>query len=133
MATAAAAEPFVVRRRCGESWAPKWRRVARGHDVLEFDRVVRGMLNRISTENARLILPLEPQLRGAEAGDCPLWWAARCAALMLNHYIRVIHTNRCARGLAMRSTDNVLPEYIDAAARQTRCGDLSDSGGAPAG
>lgn len=31
-------------------------------------------------------------------------------ALMLNHYIQVIHTNRCARGLAMRSADNVLPE-----------------------
>ena len=31
-------------------------------------------------------------------------------ALMLNHYIQVIHTSRCARGLAMRSTDNVLPE-----------------------
>ena len=29
---------------------------------------------------------------------------------MLNHYIQVIHTNRCARGLAMRSADNVLPE-----------------------
>ena len=147
------------------------------------------MLNRISRENARLILPLEPTLRGAEAGDCPPWWAARCAelwdmegvksiigiyirityiqnhpdnnlvlgsfllqhdvtsmfprlltsshvsstashlwlergnlvpatgaALMLNHYIQVIHTNRCARGLAMRSADNVLPEYLDAVA-----------------
>ena len=37
---------------------------------------------------------------------------------MLNHYIQVIHTSRCARGLAMRSTDNVLPEYLDAAARR---------------
>lgn len=99
------------------SWAPKWRRlVAERTDFEEFDRVVRGMLNRISTENARLILPLEPTLRGAEGGDCPPWWAARCAALMLNHYIQVIHTSRCARGLAMRSTDNVLPEYLDAVA-----------------
>lgn len=31
-------------------------------------------------------------------------------ALMLNHYIQVIHTSRCARGLAMRSADNVLPD-----------------------
>ncbi|CAE7199956.1 unnamed protein product [Symbiodinium natans] len=113
--------PFGRRRRPawrspGESWAPKWRRVANpSADFAEFDRVVRGMLNRISTENARFLLPLEPALRGAEkAGDCAPWWSARCAALMLNHYIQVIHTSRCARGLAMRSSDNVLPEYLDA-------------------
>jgi len=118
--------PFRRRKSLGDaesSWAPKWRRVAlrppdsESPDFEEFDRVVRGMLNRISTENARLILPLEPHLRGASAADdCPAWWAARCAALMLNHYIQVIHTSRCARGLAMRSTDNVLPEYLDAVA-----------------
>lgn len=45
-------------------------------------------LNRISTENARFLLPLDPSLRAAEAGDCPPWWAARCAVLMLNHYIQ---------------------------------------------
>ncbi|OLQ14925.1 hypothetical protein AK812_SmicGene925 [Symbiodinium microadriaticum] len=112
--------PFGRRRRPawrspGESWAPKWRRVAKPSvDFAEFDKVVRGMLNRISTENARFLLPLEPALRGAEAGDCAPWWSARCAALMLNHYIQVIHTSRCARGLAMRSSDNVLPEYLDA-------------------
>ncbi|CAE8677705.1 unnamed protein product, partial [Polarella glacialis] len=48
--------------------------------------------------------------------DCPPWWAARCAALMLNHYLQVIHTSRCARGLAMGSFDNVLPEYLEAVA-----------------
>mmetsp|Transcript_20378 Transcript_20378/g.47678 ORF Transcript_20378/g.47678 Transcript_20378/m.47678 type:complete len:394 (-) Transcript_20378:137-1318(-) len=112
-------------------WAPKWRRllVAAGKatksggiaggdseaplDYTEFDRTVRGMLNRISTENARRLLPLEPGLRGA-GGDCPPWWAARFAALMLASYLQVIHTNRGARGLAMRSADNVLPEYLDA-------------------
>eukprot|EP00439_Symbiodinium_sp_Y106_P010410 s452_g1.t1 len=115
--------PFGRRRRPawrspGESWAPKWRRVAQpSDDFAEFDKVVRGMLNRISTENARFLLPLEPALRGAEAGDCAPWWSARCAALMLNHYIQVIHTSRCARGLAMRSSDNVLPEYLDAVPR----------------
>eukprot|EP00440_Ansanella_granifera_P053803 gb/GFBE01058325.1/.p1 GENE.gb/GFBE01058325.1/~~gb/GFBE01058325.1/.p1 ORF type:complete len:394 (+),score=50.96 gb/GFBE01058325.1/:1-1182(+) len=115
-------------RLAGESamqWAPKWRRLVAGPcgagagppcDFVEFDRVVRGMLNRISTENARFLLPLDPDLRGADAGDCAPWWATRCAALMLNHYIQVIHTSRCARGLAMRSNDNVLPEYLDAVA-----------------
>ena len=35
--------------------------------------------------NARLILPLEPHLRGASmADDCPAWWAARCAASWSN-------------------------------------------------
>lgn len=111
----------------GRHWGPKWRRLVMSpcgsgnagppSDFSEFDRVVRGMLNRISSENARWLLPLEPVLRGAgpaSASDCPAWWAARCAALMLNHYLQVIHTNRCARGLAMRSNDNVLPEYLDA-------------------
>jgi hypothetical protein len=77
------------------------------------------MLNRISTENARRLLPLEPSLRGGElegGGDCPHWWATRFAALMLNSYLQVIHTNRFARGLAVRSADNVLPEYLDAMA-----------------
>ncbi|CAJ1367795.1 unnamed protein product, partial [Effrenium voratum] len=111
--------PFGRRRRPAsgaESWAPKWRRLVaeRRPNFVEFDRVVRGMLNRISTENARFLLPLDPSLRAAEAGDCPPWWAARCAVLMLNHYIQVIHTSRCARGLAMRSNDNVLPMYLDA-------------------
>eukprot|EP00930_Biecheleria_cincta_P071281 TRINITY_DN58797_c0_g1_i1.p1 TRINITY_DN58797_c0_g1~~TRINITY_DN58797_c0_g1_i1.p1 ORF type:complete len:405 (+),score=61.51 TRINITY_DN58797_c0_g1_i1:50-1216(+) len=126
--------PFSRRRlhrRQGDSgaWAPKWRKLVAGTgecgiggsvgppgDFEEFDRVVRGMLNRISTENARFLLPLDPGLRGADAGDCAPWWAARCAALMLNHYLQVIHTSRCARGLAMRSNDNVLPEYLDAVA-----------------
>jgi len=48
--------------------------------------------------------------------DSPPWWAARFAALMLVSYLQVIHTNRCARGLAMRSADNVLPAYLDAVA-----------------
>jgi len=129
------------RRRCSSSaaagegleghWAPKWRRLllsaggpnSQGstsssdaeppQDFTEFDRTVRGMLNRISTENAPRLLPLDPGLRGA-GGDCPPWWAARFAALMLNSYLQVIHTNRGARGLATRSPDNVLPEYLDA-------------------
>ncbi|CAE8588998.1 unnamed protein product, partial [Polarella glacialis] len=135
------AVPFGSRRRRhprrepgedGRHWAPKWQRLVAGPcsagggvsppcDFSEFDRVVRGMLNRISTENARWLLPLEPVLRGAGDGpladcDCPPWWAARCAALMLNHYLQVIHTSRCARGLAMGSFDNVLPEYLEAVA-----------------
>lgn len=107
-----------------QAWAPKWRKLltAQGSaptDFTEFDRTVRGMLNRISTENARRLLPLEPSLRGGElraGGDCPQWWATRFAALMLNSYLQVIHTNRFARGLAVRSADNVLPEYLDAIA-----------------
>jgi len=109
--------------RARSHWAPKWRRLltAKGaapKDFTEFDRTVRGMLNRISTENACRLLPLDPCLRGAEmaAGDSPPWWAARFAALMLSSYLQVIHTNRCARGLAFRSADNVLPEYLDAVA-----------------
>lgn len=106
------------------AWAPKWRKLliadgAAPTDFTEFDRTVRGMLNRISTENASRLLPLEPSLRGGEleaSGDCPQWWAARFAALMLNSYLQVIHTNRFARGLAVRSADNVLPEYLDAVA-----------------
>lgn len=113
-------------------WGPKWRRllVTRGNDsavtigatgtdseppqdYTEFDRTVRGMLNRISTENARRLLPLELGLNGS-GDDCPPWWAARFAALMLSSYLHVIHTSRCARGLAMRSADNVLPQYLDA-------------------
>jgi len=87
----------------------------------EFDRTVRGMLNRISAENACRLLPLDPSLRSISAaqdgcGDSPPWWAARFAALMLASYLQVIHTNRCARGLAMRSADNVLPAYLDAVA-----------------
>jgi hypothetical protein len=70
------------------------------------------MLNRISTENAFRILPLDP---GLLAG-APAWCHARIAALMLSSYMRVIHTNRHARGLAMRSSDNVLPGYLDAMA-----------------
>jgi hypothetical protein len=35
---------------------------------------------------------------------------------MLSSYLQVIHTNRFARGLAVRSADNVLPEYLDAVA-----------------
>lgn len=103
-------------------WAPKWRRLVEHdgtpRDFAEFDRVVRGMLNRISTDNARYLLPLEPSLRGAASpcGDCPSWWAARFSALMLNSYLNVIQTNRFSRGLAMRSVDNVLPEYLDAIA-----------------
>lgn len=102
-------------------WAPRWRRLlpAKGtapKDYREFDRTVRGMLNRISIENANRMLPLEPSLRGAElaADDSPPWWAARFAALMLSSYLQVIHTNRYARGLVMRSSDNVLPGYLDA-------------------
>lgn len=88
-------------------------------NYIEFDRTVRGMLNRISTENSNLLLPLEPSLRGAQppaAADCPPWWAARFSALMLSSYLQVIHTNRYARGLVVRSSDNVLPEYLDAVA-----------------
>lgn len=104
-------------------WGPKWRRLVSPTglaplDYTEFDRTVRGMLNRVTTENASRLLPLEPSLRGAGAAaddcDSPPWWAARFAAHMLSSYIRVVHTNRCARGLAMRSMDNVLPEYLDA-------------------
>lgn len=124
-------------RRCGPTrlgaandralthWAPKWRRLlpAQGvepTDYTEFDRTVRGMLNRISMENACRILPLEPSLRGAElaSGDCPAWWAARFAALMLSSYLQVIHTNRHARGVAAQqfgAADNVLPSFISAA------------------
>lgn len=122
------------RRRCARAdaaekrtplqWAPKWRRLvsAKGgapEDYTEFDRTVRGVLNRVSRENASRILPLEPSLRGAEAaagGDCPAWWAARFAALMLGSYVQAIRSNRHARGLAMRSADNVLPGYLDAVA-----------------
>mmetsp|Transcript_53462 Transcript_53462/g.153400 ORF Transcript_53462/g.153400 Transcript_53462/m.153400 type:complete len:397 (+) Transcript_53462:80-1270(+) len=114
----------------GPHWAPKWRRLMtlasaggsgppRSYD--EFDHTVRGMLNRISAENACRLLPLDPSLRTlSESGDpredSPPWWAARFAALMLVSYLQVIHTNRCARGLAMRSADNVLPAYLDAVA-----------------
>lgn len=119
------------RRRCvGSShaehradWAPKWRHLlsAEGgapEDFTEFDRTVRGVLNRISSANASRILPLEPALRGAEfaTGDCPAWWAARFAALMLSSYVQAIRTSRHARGLATRSADNVLPGYLDAVA-----------------
>lgn len=106
-------------------WAPKWRRLVAGGAAAgppggyaEFDRTVRGMLNRISTENAPRLLPLEPALRGAgaDAGDCPPWWATRFAAHMLSSYLQVVHTHRCARGLAVRGSDNVLPEYLDAVA-----------------
>lgn len=87
-------------------------------DYTEFDRTVRGMLNRLSVENASRLLPLAPSLRGADdpTGDCPPWWAARFAVLMLGLYLQVINTNRFARGLALRSSDNVLPEYLDAVA-----------------
>mmetsp|Transcript_16652 Transcript_16652/g.35242 ORF Transcript_16652/g.35242 Transcript_16652/m.35242 type:complete len:378 (+) Transcript_16652:127-1260(+) len=124
-------------RRCGPTrlgvasdralahWAPKWRRLlpAQGvapTDYTEFDRTVRGMLNRISVENACRILPLEPSLRGAElaSGDCPAWWAARFAALMLSSYLQVIHTNRHARGVVAQqfgAADNMLPGFISAA------------------
>jgi len=124
------------RRGCRESrdgyWAPKWRRllstegnyaaVACGtagtdreppRDYSEFDRTVRGMLNRISTENAPRLLPLDPGLR-VTGEDCPPWLASRFAELMLTSYLRVIHTSRGARGLATRSADNVLPEYLEA-------------------
>lgn len=104
-------------------WAPRWQRLlpARGmppKDYKEFDRTVRGMLNRISPENAGRILPLEPSLRGAvlTADDSPPWWAARFAALMLSSYMQVIHTNRSARGLVLENSDNVLPGYLDAVA-----------------
>jgi len=115
---------FSEDRQRTDGWAPKWRKLLTSltkspGDFTEFDRTVRGMLNRISTENAGRLLPLEPSLRGAgqiEGGDCPAWWATRFAALMLNSYLRVIHTNRFARGLAVRSADNVLPEYLDAVA-----------------
>lgn len=105
-------------------WALRWRRLLPPRagmapkDYAEFDRTVRGMLNRISRENAFRILPLEPSLRGAElaAEDSPPWWAARFAALMLSSYMQVISTNRYARGLVMRRADNVLPGYLDAVA-----------------
>lgn len=117
-------EPEARSRSRSHAWAPKWRKLltAQGReptDFTEFDRTVRGMLNRISTENASRLLPLEPSLRGGElaaCGDCPQWWATRFATLMLNSYLQVIHTNRFARGLAVRSADNVLPEYLDAMA-----------------
>lgn len=107
-----------------EAWVPKWRKLVKDArdapaDFTEFDRTVRAMLNRISTENARRLLPLDPSLWGSEksvGGDCPRWWATRFASLMLRSYLQVIHTNRFARGLAVRSADNVLPEYLDAVA-----------------
>lgn len=98
-------------------WEPKWRRLltserAVPRDLEHFDRTVRGMLNRISRENAFRILPLDPGL----LGEAPAWCHARFAALMLNSYLQVIHTSRHARGLATRSSDNVLPGYLDAVA-----------------
>jgi len=98
-------------------WELKWRRLltadrAVPRDFEDFDRTVRGMLNRISRENAFRILPLDPGL----LAEAPAWFHARLAALMLNSYLQVIHTNRHARGLAMRSSDNVLPGYLDAMA-----------------
>jgi len=102
--------------------ALKWRRLlpAAGKapdDYGDFDRAVRSMLNRISTENSSRLLPLDPGLRGAAgSADSPQWWAVRFSALMLSWLLEVIHTNRCARGLAMRSADNVLPEYLEATA-----------------
>jgi len=51
---------------------------------------------------------------GESNGDYPFWWSVRFAALMLQAYFQVIHTNRSSRGLAVRSSDNVLPGYIDA-------------------
>lgn len=125
--------PWRVGRRRGRrdgvddarQWAPKWRRLLLSSEedggppssYDEFDRVVRGMLNRVSTENACRLLPLDPSLRSigsGTAGDSPPWWTARFAALMLTWLLQVIHTNRCARGLAMRSADNILPAYLDA-------------------
>lgn len=96
-------------------WGPLWRRLLTSDcskDFGQFDRTVRGMLNRIGRENARRILPLEPSL----LATAPAWWADRFAVLMLNSYLQVIHTSRHARGLAMRSSDNVLPSYLDAVA-----------------
>lgn len=117
----------VVER--GQHWAMTWRRLLRSTteegmgppgSFEEFDRTVRGMLNRISKRNACRLLPLDPSLRssGPEdgSGDSPAWWASRFAGLMLASFLQVIHTNRCARGLAMRSADNVLPAYLDAVA-----------------
>jgi len=96
-------------------WELKWRRLltadrAVPRDFEDFDRTVRGMLNRISRENAFRILPLDPGL----LAEAPAWFHARLAALMLNSYLQVIHTSRHARGLAVRSGDNVLPGYLDA-------------------
>eukprot|EP00929_Paragymnodinium_shiwhaense_P056549 TRINITY_DN28302_c0_g1_i1.p1 TRINITY_DN28302_c0_g1~~TRINITY_DN28302_c0_g1_i1.p1 ORF type:complete len:422 (+),score=64.56 TRINITY_DN28302_c0_g1_i1:110-1375(+) len=121
------------RRRCGRGctsesggtslaqWAARWRRLINAtcsapEDYTDFDRTVRGMLNRISRANACRILPLEPSLRGAQdaSGDCPPWWAARFSALMLSSYLQVVHTNRHARALKLGSADNVLARYLDA-------------------
>jgi len=117
------APPETAGDRALTHWAARWRRLLTPwgeapNDYTEFDRTVRGMLNRISRENACRILPLEPSLRGAElaAGDCPPWWAARFAALMLGSYLQVIHTNRHARGLSISGSDNVLAGYLDAMA-----------------
>jgi len=107
-----------------ELWAPRWREILRSGrhppaDFAEFDRLVRSMLNRISSENARRLLPLEQTSCGsglAFGNDYPHWWASRFVALMMDSYLQVIHTNRFARGLAVRSADNILPTYIDAVA-----------------
>lgn len=114
---------FERGREVNESWAPKWRRLLERHrsapeDYTEFDRTVRGMLNRLSTANANRLLPLTLNTREAsgEKQAVPSWWAARFALLMLSSYLQVIHTNRFARGLAQRAPDNVLPEYLDAIA-----------------
>lgn len=114
----------------GRQWAAAWQRVLASAveggsgppgNFEEFDRTVRAMLNRISRENACRLLPLDPCLRSTRQSgssgddvDSPLWWASRFAALMLATYMQAVHTNRCARALATRSADNVLPAYLDA-------------------
>merc|ERR1719210_292417 len=85
----------------GQHWAPKWRRLVTSaqeggsgppSSYEEFDRTVRGMLNRISTENNFRLLPLDLNLRAPVVdngdNDSPAWWAARFAALMLTSYLQ---------------------------------------------
>eukprot|EP00927_Polykrikos_kofoidii_P056667 TRINITY_DN50752_c0_g1_i1.p1 TRINITY_DN50752_c0_g1~~TRINITY_DN50752_c0_g1_i1.p1 ORF type:complete len:401 (-),score=50.16 TRINITY_DN50752_c0_g1_i1:91-1293(-) len=117
------------------SWAPKWRRLLEGtHDIsgsgcasapsdfVNCDRLMRGMLNRISTENASILLPLDLDIRHdstgstdvAHSSDWPDWFVGRLAAHMVNFYLYVVRTNRCARAISLYGSDNVLAEYLKA-------------------
>jgi len=103
-------------------WLGKWRRIVSPDvTVAEFDKLARGLLNKISVENVGRILctPEEEEASARELGCLfaggPAWGVPRFGGLLLRYWLTATTTSRAARAGFAKGDLGVLPGYIRAA------------------
>lgn len=88
--------------------------------VPEFDKLARGLLNKISVENVDRILCTEEEEASARELGClfaggPAWGVPRFGGLLLRYWLTATTTSRAARAGFTKGGLGVLPGYIRAA------------------